>query len=62
MFKVVTHVLVFAIGAGVGVYWGVHNPTEAQKAADFEQARIEQAKQLGKATKQTINQSVPATP
>jgi CHASE3 domain sensor protein len=46
MFKLITHVLVFAIGAGAGVYWGVNHPSQAQQVEMREQARIDQAKQV----------------
>ncbi len=45
MFKLITHVLVFALGAGAGVYWGVNHPSQAQQIEMREQARIDQAKQ-----------------
>jgi len=45
MFKLIGHVVVFAIGLGVGVYWGVHNPTDAVRLANIEQAKIDLARQ-----------------
>jgi hypothetical protein len=34
--KLIVHFVVFALGAGLGVYWGVHHPDEASQVSDFE--------------------------
>ena len=57
MFKIITHVLVFAVGAGAGVYWGVNHPSQAQNVANVEQAKIDQVKQ---AAQKVTNQAAPA--
>jgi hypothetical protein len=36
MFKIITHVAVFAIGAGSGIYWGVHHQDQADQVAAWE--------------------------
>jgi hypothetical protein len=41
--KLITHSVVFLAGAGVGVYWGVHNPTAAANLSDLESAKVQQA-------------------
>jgi hypothetical protein len=61
MAKLITHLLVFAIGAGVGVYWGVHNPTDAVRLSNLEQAKMEQAKQVLTVPVQPVTPS-PTTP
>ena len=62
MIKLITHVLVFAVGAGAGVYWGVNHPSQAQHIADMEQARIDQARlQASKLGNQPM-QPQPASP
>jgi hypothetical protein len=43
MFKLLTHVLIFLVGAGAGVWWGVNHPSDAARIADTEQLRVEQA-------------------
>jgi hypothetical protein len=43
MIKLITHAAVFLIGAGAGVYWGVHNPTAAANLSDIESAKVQQA-------------------
>lgn len=48
MFKLIGHLVVFVVGAGVGVWWGVHHPEQAQNLAAVEQAKIEQAIAQGK--------------
>ncbi len=60
MFKLITHVLVFAIGAGAGVYWGVNHPSQAQQIEIKEQARLDQLKQG--ISKVANPPSTPATP
>jgi hypothetical protein len=56
MFKLIGHVVIFFIGAGVGVYWGVHHPTQAANLADTETARIQQA--VAAAKQQVLQQVV----
>jgi hypothetical protein len=48
MFKIIGHLVVFVVGVGAGVWWGVNNPTEAAKLAGGEQARIQQAVAIAK--------------
>jgi hypothetical protein len=43
MIKLITHAAVFLIGAGAGVYWGVHNPTTAANLSEIESAKVHQA-------------------
>ncbi len=48
MFKLIGHLVVFGVGTAVGVWWGVHHPTQAQDFAAIEDAKIQQAMALGK--------------
>ncbi|MGA2233675.1 MAG: hypothetical protein ABSH22_22445 [Tepidisphaeraceae bacterium] len=44
--KHIVHILFFIAGAGVGIWWGVDHPTQAQKVATTEEtdtAKIEAA-------------------
>jgi hypothetical protein len=43
MFKHLVHLIFFAAGAGVGIWWGVNHPTQAQDLAAQEQAKVQQA-------------------
>jgi hypothetical protein len=36
--------VIFAVGAGLGIWWGVSHPAEAQNVAAREQAAVAQAK------------------
>jgi hypothetical protein len=42
--KLISHLLILAVGAGLGIWWGVNHPTEAQNLAAREQAAVSQAK------------------
>jgi hypothetical protein len=42
--KFIVHVLIFAIGCGLGVLWGANHPTQAADIATKEQTAIFQAK------------------
>jgi hypothetical protein len=42
--KLILHLIVFAAGAGLGVWWGVNHPSEAQNVAAREEAAAAQAK------------------
>jgi hypothetical protein len=44
MIKLITHLLIFVIGAGVGMAWGVHHPQEAQNLDLRIQKEVAQAK------------------
>jgi hypothetical protein len=48
MFKLIGHLVVFVVGAGVGVWWGVSHPQMAQNLATMEQVKIQQAIAQGK--------------
>lgn len=43
MFKHIVHIIFFAAGAGVGIWWGVNHPTQAQNLAAQEQIKVQQA-------------------
>jgi hypothetical protein len=43
MFKHIVHLIFFAAGAGVGIWWGVNHPKEAQDVAAQEQVKVQQA-------------------
>jgi hypothetical protein len=49
MLKLIGHAVVFVIGAGSGVYWGVHHPVAAANISDTESAQIQQAVAAAKA-------------
>jgi hypothetical protein len=60
LMKIASHVVVFAIGAGGGIWWGVHNPAQAQQISDSEQQtamRVKAAVAQGKqqALQQVVN-------
>ncbi|MGA2443602.1 MAG: hypothetical protein ABSH08_21830 [Tepidisphaeraceae bacterium] len=38
------HLIIFAAGLGLGIWWGVNHPSEAQMVATREQAAVSQAK------------------
>jgi hypothetical protein len=38
--KFIVHVLIFAIGCGLGILWGVNNPRQAADVANREQVGI----------------------
>lgn len=42
--KFLSHVLIFLVGAGVGVWWGVSHPAAAQDVTARERAAAVQAK------------------
>jgi hypothetical protein len=44
MFKLISHVLMLAVGASLGVWWGVYHPVAAANLVQQEQAHIAQAK------------------
>jgi hypothetical protein len=44
MFKLISHLVVLAVGASLGVWWGVYHPVAANNLVQQEQARIAQAK------------------
>jgi hypothetical protein len=44
MIRLVTHLAVFTIGAGVGIYWGVNHPDQAADIAQREQIAATKAK------------------
>jgi cytoskeletal protein RodZ len=48
MFKLIGHLVVFVIGAGAGIWWGVYHPTEAQELTATEHAKIESAVAIAK--------------
>ena len=57
MIKVIVLLLGMAIGFGVGVYWGVKNPEQAQKlAAEEERQFLEKQKQLIEKMKAKLDQ------
>ena len=57
MFKLIGHAVVFVVGAGVGVYWGVHHPVQAANLSDIESTKIQAAVAQAK---QTLLQQVVA--
>jgi hypothetical protein len=57
MFKHIVHLIFFAAGAGVGIWWGVNHPTQAADIAAQEQIKMQQAVA---AAKQTVLQQVVA--
>ena len=57
MIKIIVLLLGMAIGFGVGVYWGVKNPEQAQKLAVEEERRfLEKQKQLIEKMKQKLDE------
>ncbi len=44
MFKIISHLVILAIGASLGVWWGVYHPVAANNLVQQEQQRIAQAK------------------
>ncbi len=44
MFKLISHVIFLAIGASLGVWWGVYHPVAASNLVQQEEAHIAQAK------------------
>ena len=44
MFKLVSHLIILAVGASLGVWWGVYHPVAASNLVQQEQAQIAQAK------------------
>jgi hypothetical protein len=44
MFKLISHVVVLAVGASLGMWWGVYHPVAAANLVQQEQAKIAQAK------------------
>jgi hypothetical protein len=63
MFKLIGHLVVFVIGAGLGVWWGVHNPVQAQNVAAVEEAKMNQYIALGKQQAlQSVQQAQAAAP
>jgi hypothetical protein len=44
MFKLVSHCVIFSLGAGLGVWWGVNHPTQAAIIAGREDTYITRAK------------------
>jgi flagellar basal body-associated protein FliL len=61
--KLVVHLVVFAIGAGVGVWWGVNHPQQAQNIAAVEQAKMNQYIAMGKQQAlQDVQQAQAAAP
>ena len=42
--KLLFHLVVFAVGAGLGIWWGVNHPSEAQDVAAREQAAVATAR------------------
>ena len=57
MVKIIVLLLGLAIGFGVGVYWGVKNPDQAQKLAAEEERRfLEKQKQLIEKMKSKLDQ------
>jgi hypothetical protein len=59
MFKLISHLVIFALGAAVGVYWGVNHPSDAQRIADQEAADVALAKQK---VLQDLNAAQPPAP
>jgi hypothetical protein len=37
--KLILHLIVFAVGAGVGIWWGANHPTEAQNISAQEEVQ-----------------------
>jgi hypothetical protein len=65
MFKIISHVALLAVGAGIGVWWGVHHPDEAATVSATEEAKIQQAVAAAKqeVLQQVVNeQNSGATP
>ncbi len=54
--KLITHSAVFLVGAGAGVYWGVHNPVQAANVSSIETAKIQAA--VAQAKQQLLQQVV----
>jgi len=38
--KLIIHLIVFATGAGVGIWWGANHPSQAQNVASQEQQEV----------------------
>ena len=57
MIKMIVLLVGLAVGFGVGVYWGVHHPAEAQQMAAEEERRfIEAQKALLEKTKRKLDE------
>jgi hypothetical protein len=41
--KLISHLLIFALGICAGIYWGVNHPTAAAKLTSREQIKIQAA-------------------
>jgi len=44
MLRLIVNVVIFAIGVGLGIVWGVHHPTQASTIALHEQIAASKAK------------------
>ena len=42
--KFISHLVLLAVGAALGVWWGVNHPAEAEKLTAHEQAAVSAAK------------------
>ena len=42
--KLITHLIVFALGCGIGIWYGVNRPSQAQNIAAQEQKAVAEAK------------------
>jgi hypothetical protein len=60
MFKIISHAVIFLAGAGAGVYWGVHHPTQAASLSDMEAAKAQQA--IAQAKLEVLQQVGPNQP
>jgi hypothetical protein len=63
MLKLIGLVVVFAIGAGAGVWWGVYHPAQAADMVNDEQLKISQEVALAKRSllKQVVDDQQAAT-
>ncbi len=62
MAKHVGHVIFFVLGAGLGIWWGVNHPQNAQVVARIEQHQVDSAAAAVTQAKQIIQKAVTTQP
>jgi flagellar basal body-associated protein FliL len=62
MIKLIVYLVVFTVGAGLGIWWGVNHPSEAALVSSQEEIQADKIRSVAQAKIQLLEQFVSTKP